>query len=62
MNLDKANIPDFGVIVVLGLALLMAIFYRMNELAMSIASGLVGYLGGSVRSTRHDSKNGGDYK
>lgn len=62
MNLDKANIPDFGVIVVLGLALLMAIFYRMNELAMSIASGLVGYLGGAVRSTRYDNKNGGDYK
>lgn len=38
--------------VIIGLvtALIMAIFYSMNELAMSIASGLLGYIGGTVKT------------
>ena len=33
--------------------LLAAIFSGLNELAMSIASGLLGYIGGTVKSTVH---------
>ena len=34
-------------------ALILAIFYALNELAMSIASGLLGYIGGTVKSAVH---------
>ena len=47
---DKVNIPDCLVIIGLVTALIMAIFYNLNELAMSIASGLLGYIGGTVKS------------
>ncbi|WP_302349572.1 hypothetical protein [uncultured Megasphaera sp.] len=47
---DKINIVDLTVIVGLVIALIMAIFYSLNELAMSIASGLLGYIGGTVKS------------
>lgn len=48
---DKINVPDCLVIIGLVAALILAIFYSMNELAMSIASGLLGYIGGTVKST-----------
>lgn len=48
--LEKINIADCMVIAALASALIMAIFYGLNELAMSIASGLLGYIGGSVKS------------
>ena len=48
---EKINIVDLSVIIVLGAALILAVFYAMNELAMSIASGLLGYIGGNVKST-----------
>ena len=51
MMFEKVNIADCIVIIGLISALVMAIFYAMNELAMSIASGLLGYIGGSVKST-----------
>lgn len=53
---DKINVPDCLVIIGLVAALILAIFYSMNELAMSIASGLLGYIGGTVKSatTRKD--------
>jgi len=38
-------------------ALMTAIFFGMNELAMSIASGLVGYMGGKAEKRGFD-KNG----
>ncbi len=38
------------VILTLGIALILAIFINLNELAMSIASGLLGYIGGNVKS------------
>lgn len=44
---EKINIFDQTVITGLVTALVLAIFYGMNELAMSIASGLLGYIGGS---------------
>ena len=57
---EKINIADCIVIIGLITALVMAIFYGLNELAMSIASGLLGYIGGNVKSTinrRGDDKN-----
>lgn len=47
---EKVNIADCLVIIGLVTALIMAIFYGLNELAMSIASGLLGYIGGTVKS------------
>lgn len=47
---EKVNIPDCLVIIGLVTALIMAIFYNLNELAMSIASGLLGYISGTVKS------------
>lgn len=62
MQVEKINISDCLVIIGLVTALIMAIFYGMNELAMSIASGLLGYIGGNIKtaaSTKGDSKNEG---
>lgn len=53
MNFEKINISDCMVIIGLVAALILAIFYAMNELAMSIASGLLGYIGGTVKSAAH---------
>ena len=50
---ELVNIPDCIVIIGLVTALIMAIFYTLNELAMSIASGLLGYIGGTVKSAVH---------
>ena len=47
------NIPDCIVIIGLVTALILAIFYALNELAISIASGLLGYIGGTVKSAVH---------
>ena len=60
MMFEKINIADCMVITGLIIALVLAIFYGLNELAMSIASGLLGYIGGSVKSTV--SKKGDDTK
>lgn len=55
---EKVNITDLVVIAVLGIALLMAIFYKMNELSMSIASGMIGYMAktASLSNEREDGK------
>lgn len=53
---EKINIADCLVIITLATALILAIFYAMNELAMSIASGLLGYIGGSVKSAAVNKK------
>ena len=50
---EKVNIPDCIVIIGLVTGLILAIFYTLNELAMSIASGLLGYIGGTVKSAVH---------
>ncbi|WP_288946004.1 hypothetical protein [uncultured Megasphaera sp.] len=55
---EKINIADVIVIIGLVAALVLAIFYAMNELAMSIASGLLGYIGGSVKSAAVNKKDG----
>ena len=48
--IDKINVPDCLVIIGLVTALILAIFYEQNELAMSIASGLLGYIGGNIKT------------
>ncbi len=53
MQFEKLNLVDAMVIVGLVAALIMAIFYALNELAMSIASGLLGYIGGAVKTAAH---------
>lgn len=47
MNIDKVNVADLVVITGLVAALVMAILFSLNELAMSIASGLLDYIGGA---------------
>lgn len=49
--IDKVNIVDLAVIIGLVVALILAIFYEQNELAMSIASGLLGYIGGNIKTS-----------
>lgn len=48
--IEKINIVDLTVIIGLVVALILAIFYEQNELAMSIASGLLGYIGGNIKT------------
>ena len=47
---EKINIADVLVIITLAATLIMAIFYGMNELATSVSSGLLGYIGGKAKS------------
>lgn len=56
MIFEKINVTDLAVIIVLGIALILAIYYRMNELSMSIASGMIGYIGGASRMAAHSEK------
>lgn len=56
MNYEKINITDTLVIAGLLIVLTMAVFYRQTELSMSIASGLIGYIGGSARTANHQDK------
>lgn len=53
---EKVNIPDCIVIIGLVTALILAIFYTLNELAISIASGLLGYIGGTLKSAVHQKR------
>lgn len=50
MPFDHINLTDLLVVVGLGGALILSILEQRNELAMSIASGLLGYLGAVKRS------------
>ena len=50
MQFEKVSLADVIVVVALSLALMLAIFYKQNELSMSIASGLLGYNGGATKS------------
>lgn len=49
--IEKINVTDCIVLVGLVAALILAIFWELNELATSIASGLLGYVGGSVNKS-----------
>lgn len=57
MNIDRINIADLMVIAGLVISLVMAILFSLNELAMSIASGLLGYIGGA-KTAVHKSERG----
>lgn len=56
MQFDRINIADLVVTVALGGALYLTISAGERDLAMSIASGLLGYLGGVKVSTKKESK------
>ena len=46
---DKINIADMVVIVALSIAMFTSVWLNQNELSMSIASGLLGYVGGASK-------------
>ena len=46
---DKINIADMVVIVALSIVLFTSVWLNQNELSMSIASGLLGYIGGASK-------------
>ena len=50
-SFNKIDVQDLIVIIALSGALFMSIAYGMKELSMSIASGLLGYIGGTAAST-----------
>ena len=57
--IEKISIREVLTILILGTVNIMAILYGYNELAMSISSGLVGYLGGrennrKIQETRNE--------
>ena len=54
MNFQFNKIDISYLIVVIGLvvSLIISIFYGLNELSMSIASGLLGYIGGSTAAAK----------
>ena len=56
IQFEKVSLTDIIVVVALSVALLLAIFYNQKELAMSIASGLLGYIGGAGK--HHVEKKG----
>lgn len=60
--IDKVNIVDLAVIIGLVVALILAIFYEQNELAMSIASGLLGYIGGNIKTAATKKEDAGSGK
>ncbi|MBR6012518.1 MAG: hypothetical protein IK062_01885 [Selenomonadaceae bacterium] len=47
---DKINIEYLVAVLMLGAALLLGIVYGEKELAINIASGLIGYIGGTIRN------------
>ena len=54
---DKINIADMVVIVALSISLFASIYHSQNELSMSIASGLLGYIGGASKHITKESDN-----
>mgnify|MGYP001036050482 CR=1 FL=1 len=54
--IEKINVPDVLTVAGLLVALIVSIFYGMNELAMSIASGLLGYIGGNIKTAATNKK------
>ena len=47
---DKINIADTVVLVALSIALFTSVWLTQNEFSKSIASGLLGYLGGASKT------------
>lgn len=46
---EKIDLENIMVIIALSVSLVMAIFYSMDNLAMSIVTGLLGYIGGTIK-------------
>ena len=49
-SFEKINVADVLVILALSAGFIIAINNNMNELSMSIASGLLGYIGGAAKN------------
>lgn len=47
---EKIDVENILVIIALSVSLIMAIFYGLDNLAMSIVTGLLGYIGGTIKS------------
>lgn len=47
----KIHVTDLLVVIALSAALILSIFKGLNELSMSIGSGLLGYIGGAGKHT-----------
>lgn len=56
MRFEKLSITDLIVVICLSLALFISIFKGSSELSMSIASGLLGYIGGTGKHAGGDVK------
>jgi hypothetical protein len=56
---EKIDIENILVIIALSASLIMAIFYGLDNLAMSIVTGLLGYIGGTIKGS---TSKGGDNK
>ena len=54
--IERINVTDLVVVLALSAALIIAIYSNLNELSMSIASGLLGYIGGAGK--HHVEKRG----
>ena len=48
---ERMNVGDVIVVGALSAALIVRIYGELNELSMSIASGLLGYIGGAGKHT-----------
>lgn len=51
INYERVNVGDLLVILALSIALMASLFKGQTELSMSIASGLLGYIGGAGKHT-----------
>ena len=51
INYERVNVGDLLVILALSIALMASLFKGQAELSMSIASGLLGYIGGAGKHT-----------
>ena len=49
--IERINVPDVIVVVALSAALIISIYGGLNELSMTIASDLLGYIGGAGKHT-----------
>ena len=47
---EKIDVEMILVIIALSISLIMAIFHSLDNLAMSIVTGLLGYIGGTIKS------------
>ena len=55
--IERINVADVIVVVALSAALIISIYNGLNELSMSIASGLLGYIGGAGKHRKPRSQS-----